>query len=317
MKLKNAVSNTYLARPERFAQICNHGLFGGKHLIQPDKLRELNAGELGLLEQGTGKAKVLEKNRDILRMYDDQMLLMVIGVENQTDIHYCMPLRNMLYDVLKYEDQRAEIEHRHRKEKDLHGAEFTSGFSKRDRLIPVMTLAVYWGPEPWDGPRNLHEILDIPPDLLQYKDRIGDYPVNLLEICTIDNWEHYNGELKALLGFVRYQKDPKALEAFVHDNEEIFRSVTPETAQAITVLGNAKEIQHYLNDRSEESEGTINMCQALQEMIQKGEEQGGIKVLILDNLEEGIPETRILEKLQRRFHLSAEDANEYLNKYRS
>lgn len=50
--------------------------------------------------------KVLEKYRDILRMYEDKFLLLVIGVENQSDTNYCMPLRHMMYDVMKYEHQR-------------------------------------------------------------------------------------------------------------------------------------------------------------------------------------------------------------------
>lgn len=77
---------------------------------------------------------------------------------------------------------------------ESRGAEFTSGFSKDDRLIPVITLAVYWGTEPWDGPRNLHEMLDIPRELLHYKDKIGNYGINLLEVQSIENLEQYSGE---------------------------------------------------------------------------------------------------------------------------
>lgn len=56
--------------------------------------------------------------------------------------------------------------------------------------------------------------------------------------------------------------------------------------------------------------------------VQKGQESGiklgieqGISVLILDNLEEGIGEERILTKLQKRFKLTPEQATKYFNKY--
>lgn len=39
-----------------------------------------------------------------------------------------------------------------------------SGFSHKDRLIPVITMMVYWGSDAWDGPRTLQEILEIPPE---------------------------------------------------------------------------------------------------------------------------------------------------------
>ena len=58
--------------------------------------------------------------------------------------------------------------------------------------------------------------------------------------------------------------------------------------------------------------------EGLEDGIERGIEQGieqGVKVFILDNLEEKVPETRILEKLQKRFQLKAEEAKEYFDKY--
>ena len=43
--------------------------------------------------------------------------------------------------------------------------------------------------------------------------------------------------------------------------------------------------------------------------------QEGIRAFILDNLEEQIPEARILSKLERRFSLTPEQAKEYFEKY--
>lgn len=61
------------------------------------------------------------------------------------------------------------------------------------------------------------------------------------------------------------------------------------------------------------------MCQTIEEMIQDrekcGGKHGGIQTLIEDNLEEGISETRILEKLQRRFGMTMEAAQTALHHY--
>lgn len=40
-----------------------------------------------------------------------------------------------------------------------------------------------------------------------------------------------------------------------------------------------------------------------------------IRIFIEDNLEESIPESRILEKLIRRFSLTPEEAKQYFQKY--
>lgn len=42
-------------------------------------------------------------------------------------------------------------------------------------------------------PRNLHELLDIPTELAQYKDKIINYEINLLEVRSIDNPDDYSG----------------------------------------------------------------------------------------------------------------------------
>ncbi len=217
-----------------------------------------------------------------------------------------MPLRQLLYDVLKYESQRAELERQHRERKDLRGNEYLSGMAKADRLIPVVTLVVYWGSAPWSGPKTLHEMLDIPPVLAQYKDIINDYRMNLLEVNSMENLEAYSGELKALLGFIRYQKDKEELSKFIHENIGIFREISEETARAISVLGNVRGLERFLDTREtcEDNKEAIDMCQAWEEMIEDGRAEGkaeGKAESILDLLQElgEVPEslrTRILSQ---------------------
>lgn len=58
--------------------------------------------------------------------------------------------------------------------------------------------------------------------------------------------------------------------------------------------------------------------QGLEEGRKEGRKEGrveGIQIFILDNLEEKIPPKRILEKLQKRFHLNQEQAEMYFEKY--
>ncbi|MDY5482860.1 MAG: hypothetical protein SPF91_01535, partial [Clostridium sp.] len=248
--LKDTVSKNYLSDPVRFAQLCNNALFDGTPLIHPEYLKELSTKESKVFGFQTKEMTALWKDRDILKMYQDQLLLAIIGIENQTEIHYCMPLRALLYDALNLESQRSSIQSGHRKQKDLSDSEYISGFSKSDRLIPVLTLVIYWGDIPWDGAKNLHELLDIPPELAQYKDKILDYRINLLEIRSIEDLEHYHGELKAFLGFLKYGKEKSALQKFVSDNEAIFRSISPESVQAMAVLGNSRELERILPEDS-------------------------------------------------------------------
>lgn len=137
-----------------------------------------------------------------------------------------------------------------------------------------------------------------------------------MEVRSIPNLEQYHGELKALLGFIKYQKNPTLLKQFVVQNEPLFQNMTPETVRAITVLGNARKLEKCVVKCKNEREETVDMCEALEVMIEEGRTEGGIRTLIEDNLEEGIPEERIIEKLEKRFQLSPEQARAELEKYR-
>lgn len=55
----------------------------------------------------------------------------------------------------------------------------------------------------------------------------------------------------------------------------------------------------------------------LQQGLEQGKKEGGIQFLILDNLEEGFPKQKILQKLQRRFDLTEEQAEQYFEKFTS
>ena len=64
------------------------------------------------------------------------------------------------------------------------------------------------------------------------------------------------------------------------------------------------------------------MLEAKQRGLEQGKEQGrkegielGIQSLISDNLEEGFSKQKILEKLQKRFDLTSEQAKQYFEKF--
>ena len=102
-------------------------------------------------------------------MTDEHAAYMILGVEDQSDIHYAMPVKDMVYDSLHYASQVEEAARSHRREdkkiredkarakecgleegvtgKKLSSGEYLTGFYKEDKLIPVITLVVYFGPD--------------------------------------------------------------------------------------------------------------------------------------------------------------------------
>ena len=60
-------------------------------------------------EEGKQPEEAVQKYRDVLKSaiikQDDEAAYILLGIENQTDIHYAMPVRNMIYDALQYGKQ--------------------------------------------------------------------------------------------------------------------------------------------------------------------------------------------------------------------
>ena len=147
----------YFSDNERFADVFNGHMFRGSQIILPEFLEECQVRSKVKVKKQENKNDYRYIFRDIKKQYKGATL-MVLGIENQRDIHYAMPVRIFNYDSAQYKEQWDEIKKRHRIRKDLQGAEFLSGFSKKDRLVPVITVVVYFGKEPWDGARDLFDL---------------------------------------------------------------------------------------------------------------------------------------------------------------
>lgn len=162
MQEKNAVSMEYFETPARFADLINGYVFQGRQVVKEEDVRELmpvtarfhrkeNTATGKRTENGNVHAQIFTPDLIKAVFHDIQML--VILLENQSDVHYAMPVRIMNEEGSYYHKQWRERAYRHRQDKDLRGAEYLSGFGKGERLLPVITLVVYWGKQAWDGPK--------------------------------------------------------------------------------------------------------------------------------------------------------------------
>lgn len=272
MGIKDTKAKEFLADNRRFADLCNYFLYDGEIVIKPEDLVEQDTTEL-LSVMGDGEEELqVQKWRDLIKRVviknTSACRYVVIGVENQTDIHYAMPVRNMIYDAINYGKQIKETAKRHRSSKDLRrSGEFLSGFSKEDKLIPVITLALYWGAEPWDAPRSIHEMFsDIDVNLRQY---ISDYRLNLIAPCEITDFGKFRTSLGAVLEMIKYSKDERRMNQII-TSRAIYKNLEKEAVTAI-IMFTGMEI------RTDEEEETMDVCKAWVDHRQAGVAEGESK----------------------------------------
>ena len=277
MGTKDSKAKEYLSDNTRFSEICNYVLFDGEKVIKPENLKECDTTEV-LSVFGIDKKQIVkQKWRDLLKSvsvkHTGQMYVILIGAEAQTDIHYAMPVKTMIYDALNYGEQVNEAKKRHRKNKDYRSSdEFLSGFTLDDKLTPVITITLYLGTTQWDGPRSLAEMMpQMDERILPF---INDYRINLLNPLEITDFSKFETGLRPLFELLKNASDEEKLNDLI-TNDETFTRVDVETVAAINLFVGT-DIKY------DEKEEVVNMCKAwddhkklgIQEGIQQGLQQG-------------------------------------------
>ncbi|MFQ7263384.1 MAG: hypothetical protein ACLRO4_03145 [Lachnospiraceae bacterium] len=285
MGKKDAVSKHYMSKNEIFADAVNFYFFDGRQEVKPGDLEELDSSELVLpFGKSTGRKNTKEDNmqekaalpvpvqkyRDILKRCVirrcQETVYMIYGIEAQSDIHYAMPVRSMLYDALNYASQVSEIAWEHR-EKGTYGSsgEFLSGFHKADRLWPVQTLVVYFGSMRWDGPRSLREMLVLPEGIK--KSFLNDYRLNLLVPGEIEDFSKFHSQLGAVLEVLKVMEDREAMADLMRVKSDVYEHLPRDAAELLRMFAK-------IDMEIEEDEEEIDMCRAIDEMMAEAREEG-------------------------------------------
>ena len=183
--------------------------YNGENVILPQTLRELDTAEVVIPftvdDKGKKQAQAVQKYRDILKMTtvmtDDKATYVLFGVEAQTDIHYAMPVRNVIYDALQYGRQVTEV-------------------SKRNRKNSGQTMAV------------------TDKGLLQH---IPDYRIKLIDPAGIDSDEidKFHTSLREVLSYIKYSKDADKLAEYMNHNQRM-EHLEVGAAQVIKEVTNTK-----------------------------------------------------------------------------
>lgn len=175
----------YWRQKEIFADLFNAYLYDGQEIIKAEELEELDADASGNREI-SGKQHSVKGARDVVRLAKTYhgVEYAILAIENQEGIHYAMPIRTMGYDHYSYNKQYKETVKKHKMSAEkLYGDEFLSGIKKTDRFKPVITLVLYYGERPWDGPKCLHDMLNMPKELKPF---VNDYRLYLVEMRKND-----------------------------------------------------------------------------------------------------------------------------------
>ncbi len=263
----------YFRDDERYADVINGIGFGGRQLVVGENLEEADTqtifggwygGSLGTSIRGRRKQMRRIRTRDMLRKVAFGVSFAIVGLENQELVDYAMPLRCMIYDVGEYEKQAGQIRKMLRKQKGLQVEAYLYDFDKNNKLCPVVTFVLYGGREPWDGPRTLHEMLDIGGLPEPMRALVADYPLHLVDIRRLKDTDVFKTDVKQVFDFIRCAEDKKELFKLVQGDEN-FRCMEEDAYEVATSYVGAEELITVKDEYRKD--GKIDMCQALKELL--------------------------------------------------
>lgn len=285
------VTKEYLKNTEVFADLFNLYLYQGDQIILPQNLQEIDTAMLAVPYGAEDAGVPVQRYRDGLKilagMTDGSAAYCVLGAEGHLNVHYAVPVKNGVYDFLQLSGQVTQSARSHERQRQLeaqekkagkvpidqdtavyrpNGAEYLSGFWKTDRLLPVITVVVYWNAGEWDGPLTLREMYGTQDEtILKYA---PDYHVNLIAPYNMTDAEinRFHTDMREIMLYIKYSKDKDKLEGIMQKDSR-FHKVKRE---AVEVINNVTRS----NLKYPEGKEEIDMCQAIREMREESEKIG-------------------------------------------
>ncbi len=307
-----------------FADLFNAALFNGEQVLNPDDLSEADTDVSSILKFN-GHAETVQKVLDVVKKTAYGIDFVIWGLENQEKIHYAMSLRHMVGDAFSYLKEYQEIAAKNQKDKNFASSdEFLSNMKKTDRLHPMISLCVYYGENPWDGPLCLMDMLEVPEKI---KPLVSDYKMNLIELRTSGFLQFHDQDVNTVFDISRwiYERNYDKINTVYRE-----RQIASELGMVIgAITQSQKLIDHALE--SERKGGQVNMCSALEELEKKAEQKGeqrGIKKGEQRGLQEGmiagtiktckkfnLNQEETIKNVMEEFSLSKEEAEKYTKMY--
>ena len=310
------IVKNYWRNKEQFADFFNAVLFDGKQVIKPKELEDLDTEESSVLEhkeyaESIGASRDTVKIRKKSTVYGVEFV--ILGMEGQEHIHYAMPMRVMGYDYAAYQKQYVDNAAKYKTAKSFTEEEYLSKMKKDDRLVPVITVVVYYGEKPWDGAVSLHGMLHISEEMKPF---VNDYRMHLVEARKNDLKLHNinNRDLFNLLGIL-LDRNGKLQET----RDRAINYAREHRVEKTVIMAAAGAANCKIDYNKIARKGDADMCTVFEETrregIAEGEAKGEAKGIIETGYEFGISEEEILARLQKKLNISLAEAQEYVKKF--
>lgn len=268
MGLKDKTEKYLEAYNDVFADIFNVLVFG-KELIKPEFL--ISSGTETVYKSEDGNIK--NQLRDIHKFYNESDIkIATLGIENQTDVDKDMVIRVLGYDYTGYREQIV---------------------SSRPIRYPVITIVLNFSSKKWTKPKSLIELFDMSDEL---KDYVEDYHIKVYDVAYLskETRDKFKSDFKVVADFF-VEKRLGMYDARKHPEKLKHVEAVLELLKVFTEDERYGEIKDTIIKNSKE--GSVGMCEILDECINRGREEGEMSILIKMVIKKKISVEEALEEI--------------------
>lgn len=305
MGAKDEIVTPYFENPEVFCNFINGAVFQGRQALRPEHLEGLPREVIAQLPWSrNGKEERKTVIRDTVKRAYLQTVYVIFICENQSEIHYGMPIRMLLYDAVQYGEQLREKQKENKETGSLKTpAEYLSGIHKGEKFLPVVSVVFYYGEEPWDGPLTLEEMIDLPEAYKELKEFLPAYKIHLIEPGNIEPGR-YSGDWKTILEVLKLTGDRKALAEYAENHEQELEKLSAESQSAmLAMLGEKRKLKR----REEESN---MLCTAFREFKEEAKKEA--KKELMEDVRKEVEKELVKELKEQKMDEIAQSAMEEL-----
>ena len=255
---------------EMFADLFNGAMFHGKQVIKPEKLTEINTENIHIQEPkyNGANSNITKRYRDLCMKYDDEILQIILGCEDQSEVDYAMPIRTMLYDALAYTEQQNDLEMRKKED----GTYYRGKMTKEQKVLPVLSIIFYYGDEPWSAAKSLHDVIKWPKDI-NIKEMIPDYKMNLIWAYDVEDIERFKSDLQYILYMLKYKQETAKLKEYINENDEKLNNMQQDSHNAIMALFGSEVFESLSKTKKGEMK-MVRVSKALLDIKNEGRNEG-------------------------------------------
>lgn len=272
-----------------FADIVNVLLFQGKKVVNPKTLSATKVKS----QYKANDSKLHEMERDVAKHWrEENLILALYGIENQTAPEKMMPARVLAYDGISYRSQLMKERANSMDAKNLEERAEQEPV-KHSELYPVVTIVLYFGMKRWNQPKNLKEIIRVPSKLDSY---VNDYKIHVFEIAwlTEEQVGMFQSDFRIVAEYFTQIRRNNSYEPTEHEIQHV-----DEVLKLLSIFGEEEGIEKFLH--AQRKKGNDKMAGVIDRMVEERSEkraQEMIQQMAVEFVRNGFPVEQVAKVMK-------------------